>query len=483
MDVLRKLRIKMIVSIVVVLMLVLAALFLTLDFSLTKAENDKTLNFLSQLALNDGHLPHIGPPGEDRVPANGSRQENNGLPDKAMPLDDKNMPEPREPRPDDFGHPVPPDEAFENNDSRNSMRSILSWLRLDSFGSFRNYFAVRITSDGSIVEIIRDFPLSYTDDEISQITKKIVLQEKDKGIYNGMFYLITHTSETSLVCVMNRQNEIATLYQLYSYSGLIYFISLFFAFLLAWFLSLWAIRPVAAAFEKQKRFIADAGHELKTPIAVISANIDVLLSDMPDNKWLQYIRDENERMSHLVKDLLFLARNDADRSVMHESHFNFTAAVNSAVLPFESVIFEQNKKLELNAAENMKCYGDESQIKQVIIVLVDNAIKNSEAGALIRVTAAQEGQKVVVKVYNTGRGIAESDLEKIFLRFYRADTSRVRETGGYGLGLAIAKTITEAHGGTLTVDSLYGSWAEFTLTLPVNAGHEKQKKESLAIKS
>lgn len=478
MDVLRKLRIKMIASIVAVIMLVLAAIFLTLDFSLTKAENDKSIQFLSQLAMNDGHLPRL----------------RNGMPGPRM--DDGNDPKPPDinnekltaggPRPPDLaddkfsgGAPQSPNGGIPERtdkdngpvappDRKDGGNSIFSWFHIDSFNVFRNYFSVRTAADGTVKEIIRDFPLSFTDSEITEMTAKIFSLKRDKGIYNVMAYLVCRRGETSLLCVMNRQSEMSTLYQVYSFTGIIYCISLFVAFLLAWLLSLWSVKPVAAAFDKQKRFIADAGHELKTPIAVIGANIDVLLSDMPENKWLQYIRDENERMSHLVKDLLFLARNDADRSVMHLSHFDFTAAVNSAVLPFESVIFEQEKKLELSVSDGLKFYGDESQLKQVIIVLVDNAIKNSDSSALIRVKAYQESQKIILTVYNTGRGIAKSDLEKIFLRFYRADTSRARQTGGYGLGLAIAKTITEAHGGTLTADSLYGQWAEFTLSLPLN---------------
>jgi len=115
----------------------------------------------------------------------------------------------------------------------------------------------------------------------------------------------------------------------------------------------------------------------------------------------------------------------------------------------------------------MRFFGDEQQIKQAIIILVDNAIKNSDPGAVIKVSAHTDQQKVTLSVYNTGHGIPPDDLEKIFLRFYRSDASRARQTGGYGLGLAIAKSIAESHHGHLSAASEYGSWAEFTLMLPV----------------
>ena len=146
--------------------------------------------------------------------------------------------------------------------------------------------------------------------------------------------------------------------------------------------------------------------------------------------------------------------------------FNFSNAVENSVLPFEVVAFESQKTLELDVQKGIICNGDEKSLKQIFIILVDNAIKNSEEGAKIRVTATSDDKKIVLKVYNTGSGIPKDELEKIFLRFYRSDSSRVRKTGGYGLGLAIARTIAEDHGGTLTATSEVGHWAEFTLTIP-----------------
>ena len=171
-------------------------------------------------------------------------------------------------------------------------------------------------------------------------------------------------------------------------------------------------------------------------------------------------------MGHLVKDLLFLARSDSERDHDDNLEFNLSQAIGSAVLPFESVIFEEGKTLDLQIEDNMSFFGNENKIKQVVIVLVDNAIKNSDRGALIKVNAFSENQKKIVKVYNTGNGIPISEREKIFLRFYRSDSSRNRKTGGYGLGLPIANTIAQEYGGSISVDSKVGEWTEFTLSLP-----------------
>jgi signal transduction histidine kinase len=122
--------------------------------------------------------------------------------------------------------------------------------------------------------------------------------------------------------------------------------------------------------------------------------------------------------------------------------------------------------MNFDIEKNIMCVGDEKTLKQVFVILVDNAIKNSDKGAKITVRAFSESQRIIYKVHNTGAGIPKEELEKIFLRFYRSDSSRARRTGGYGLGLAIARAIAQDHGGTLVANSELGKWAEFTLTLP-----------------
>ncbi|MBP5175538.1 MAG: ATP-binding protein, partial [Treponema sp.] len=165
--------------------------------------------------------------------------------------------------------------------------------------------------------------------------------------------------------------------------------------------------------------------------------------------------------------MLYLAKDDAGKTEFARLPFDLSEAAACAVLPFESVAFEQKKTLEINTGKNMlPVMGDEAKIKQAIIVLVDNALKNSEPGSLIRVTAGKEGNRCFVKVYNTGHGISPEDLNKIFNRFFRSDSSRTRSTGGYGLGLAIAQSIAVAHKGKISVESEENKYALFTLQIP-----------------
>ncbi len=232
-------------------------------------------------------------------------------------------------------------------------------------------------------------------------------------------------------------------------------------------LSFWLVRPVKETFEKQKRFISDASHELKTPLAVISANTDVLEGEIGENKWLSYIRLESKRMSELVNELLCLARlDDKSGHQLIMTQINLSDLVLSVALPFESTVFEMGKKFDVDVQPDIICKGDESSIKHIISILIDNAVKYSDEHGAISVKLYKQSNKNVIEVYNTGDGIKPENTSKIFERFFRQDESRNSQTGGYGLGLPIAKSSVEAHGGKLSVQSEYGKWAKFIVTLP-----------------
>lgn len=421
MKVLKLLRIKIIISIAALQTFLVAMIFTGLDVGITVRKNHFADSFLEQISQNGGHRQN---------------QKEDNL---------------------DFHHrkSLPPD----------FQKDTLDFLRTNNL---RNYFAVNISYSGAINEIISDFPLSYTGSEISEIVLRIFDGGKDSGTTGNFQYLKKSDKYgTYLLCVLNRSADFRILRQFHIFSFLIILGVLIFSFVIAFFVSKRALSQAEKAFEQQKRFVADAGHELKTPIAVIGANIDVLSSDekLKSNKFFQYIKSENERMGDLVRDLLYLARDDADRLEMIKSEFDFSNAVENAVLPFEVVAFESGMTLEMEIQKGITCSGDEKSLKQLFVILVDNAIKNSEKGAKITVKAYTERQNIIYKVRNTGNGIRKEDLLKIFQRFYRVDTSRTRKTGGYGLGLSIAQTIAQKHGGTIKAESEYGKWAEFTFKM------------------
>lgn len=228
----------------------------------------------------------------------------------------------------------------------------------------------------------------------------------------------------------------------------------------------WLVMPVRNTFDKQKRFISDASHELKTPLAVISANVDVLEAESGENKWIGYIRNETNRMSELVNELLSLARlDDKTGNKLNMTELDLSALVMQTALPFESTAFEMGKKYDVEAQPDVFIKGDESSLRHVLTILIDNALKYSDKNGEINVRLYTRSNKKYIEVYNTGRGVAADKLKRIFERFYREDEARNSKSGGYGLGLAIAKASIEAHGGKITAQSEQGSWIRFTAIL------------------
>ncbi len=243
-------------------------------------------------------------------------------------------------------------------------------------------------------------------------------------------------------------------------------------FLISLFLARWALRPVERAWAQQQQFVADASHELKTPLTVILANMGIVLSHPGDTvqqqeKWIENTQAEAMRMKQLVDDLLFLAKPDASGVPRLTGTFNLSDAVLGSVLPFESVAFEQGVTLNSDVAPGIDFTGSEGQIKQLAAILLDNACKYAGKDGSVTVRLWVEQEKIRLVVNNTGTPIAPEDQQHIFERFYRADKSRVRSRGGYGLGLAIAKQIVDAHGGKIAVESSETLGTTFLVSLPV----------------
>lgn len=237
---------------------------------------------------------------------------------------------------------------------------------------------------------------------------------------------------------------------------IIYFISTF--------LTERSIKPIKASFDKQKQFISDASHELKTPLAVIQANVDVLLSkpDESSQKWLEYIKCEVERMGHLTKDLLYLTQVDgAEDQQLMRTTFNISERLENILLGLEAVAFEKNLNLDYKLSPDLEMHGNAEQIAQVMMILFDNAIKYTPPGGEMAIDLSKSAHHITLTVTNTGEGIAKEDLPYIFDRFYRADKVRSRENSSYGLGLSIAKTIVEQHNGKITCESVVGEKTTF----------------------
>jgi len=244
---------------------------------------------------------------------------------------------------------------------------------------------------------------------------------------------------------------------------------LVFVFLLVWFFTSRSIKPIVEAWKKQKQFVADASHELKTPLATIMTNYDVLLSNpgetvQSQKQWLGYMKIGMDRMNKLISNLLLLARLENKQTKDEKQSFHISSLVTDNIQLMNMAAREKGLDIITNIPTDMQIYGHKGMVEQVFIILYDNAIKYADQGGTVNVTLSQIKKQIQCSVKNTGQGIPPKDLRYIFDRFYKADFARNSEDGSYGLGLPIAQAIAEQLNGKITVQSVENEWTEFVFS-------------------
>jgi two-component system, OmpR family, sensor histidine kinase CiaH len=233
-----------------------------------------------------------------------------------------------------------------------------------------------------------------------------------------------------------------------------------------WFLAGKALSPVEQAFERQHVFVADASHELRTPLAVIRANAEFLQERQPASEEAAEIVSETDRLSSLVDSLLAVARGDGTGDAMHDE-LDLGAVVEGSAASMGSLAAERGVALDVAAAPELRIRGSREQLRQLVVILVDNALRYTAAGGRVDVDVARRDGSAVMAVTDTGIGIPPEALAHVFERFYRADDARTRDSGGAGLGLAIAQKLVDDHGGRISAESTPGQGSTFTVTLPL----------------
>lgn len=328
------------------------------------------------------------------------------------------------------------------------------------------YIAVRISEDGEIFGITTGSIANINVTKIQALVDLTLAKDKPNGEIQGWKFLLQEKSYGYILVYMDVSGQTQLENNLMMISGGILSLVWLVMLGLALFLSRWIARPVEKAFATQTRFVADASHELKTPIAVINANLAVLESTgKKPNKWLGYIQAETGRMNGLVNSLLTLATMDDPSFRRNDSTFMLDDLVDSCVLPFESLMFESGINLTVDCEQGVPITGDWDKLGQMIRILLDNAAKHTKAGGTIAIELKRKGNKKVLTVLNQGESISSVDGAKIFERFYRTDFARDRDSGGYGLGLSIARTIVDLHKGKIYVDTTVRDGAKFVVEL------------------
>lgn len=345
----------------------------------------------------------------------------------------------------------PPLIPMESMEERDKQQSMLYW-KTSQF-----YFV--ILRNDKIVKIINENDEKYSDEEIYKYALNINKSNKKNGSIGDLVYGIRNMKEGKIITFMDNSIANKSLRNMLMLSLLIGFLALVCAYIISKKISLWIVRPIEDAFNKQKQFISDASHELKTPLAVICANADILESEVGKSKWLNYIQNEVESMDKLVNNLLCLAKMEKENQNNEIIVFNMSKTVLGATMVFESLAYEQGIELLDDIDDNLNIRGNSEEIKQLLFILIDNAIKHTKKNGQIIVSLKKNKNNIILKVKNMGDPIPKNEEEKIFERFYRRDESRNRDSKRYGLGLAIGKSIVEKHNGKIKV-----SWEDgFTI--------------------
>ncbi len=340
------------------------------------------------------------------------------------------------------------------------------------------YFFVKFDSAGEVTAVNTQHIASVSETTAEEYASSVYSLSDHKGFYHSYRYMqLLAPDDNSIIVFLDISNTLLDSYTLLFQSLLIGLLALVAMFILVFLFSGQAVAPVVESLEKQKRFITDAGHELKTPLAVISANVDVLELESGKNEWTGSIRNQIKRMNSLVKNMLTLSRMDED--VMHVvfSDFDMSSAVDEVARTFEAIAESANKQYHIEIAKDIHITGDKNAISQLTSILLDNAMKYSSENGTITLRLNRD-KNVILEVSNTCDNIPSGNLDKLFDRFYRADTSRSREKGGFGIGLSVARAIAISHGGNIEAIKDGDKLIRFKVTLPKQLPKKVQQAQA-----
>lgn len=310
------------------------------------------------------------------------------------------------------------------------------------------FYAVIFNNDNSVYNVLNDVKPIMNDKALTDMAREIVKKGKSDGISKEFIYRVTKTDNFIYVTTMSNTIMSDSVTALIENTAIFGFVTLAVLFVFSLKLADKIVSPLEESHKRQKQFISDAGHELKTPISTINANSEILERQIGENQWISNIKFESYRMQELIQQLLKLARMESISTTMER--INLSHIVLGGILPFESIAFENGYMIDNNIEEDVYVIGDKGQLGQLVSTLTDNAVSHAEGKGVISVTFKSEHNMAVFAISNPGKEIPIEDRANIFERFYKLDESR-SSSGHYGLGLAIAKSIVNSHKGKIYV--------------------------------
>lgn len=359
-------------------------------------------------------------------------------------------------------HSLQGDKNFRRNKKDSFFPRFDDGLHIHSDGCL-----IILESDGSIKEIRQDAGKNYSEEDLQDIAGTLYRKGSSHGWYQYFkFRMETHTgingSAETVIGLINASSDLYSMITMFIISVVIGIVSFLLVLLIILLASGRAVKPIAESYAKQKQFVTDAGHELKTPLTVISANNELARMIYGDSEWFDSIDKQVAKMNGLVRSLITLAKMDEEQKPVF-SPFNLSDAVYDTAKSFENMIHAGGRLLVFDIAEDITYTGDESALRQVVSILIDNAAKYCDEQGKVVVRLSRDKQ-IRLQVINDFTNAAECDFSRVFERFYRADRARASD-GSYGLGLSIAKADVELHKGEIRVRTLEHDRVMFEVVL------------------
>lgn len=326
------------------------------------------------------------------------------------------------------------------------------------------FFIVYYDNENKILGTKMESIYSIDKNTAKEYANHIISSQKDSGFIDDFRYLNTTIHGNSAIVFVDVSKDIETTKDFLYNSAFISLTAMILIVLLSYILSPYAIKPIASAYEKQKKFITNASHEIKTPLTVISANIDIIEMSAGESKWIKSSKEQIQRLTELVNSLVSLSRMEEDTKIQ-KSEFSFSETADMIAENYTGLAITQKKTFNTNIEKDITYTGDINKINQLIYILLDNAFKYSNDNGNILLEVKQQKSKIYLIVSNSVDNMEKGTHNALFDRFYRPDESRNNQTGGFGIGLALAKGIVDKHGGKITAKCKTDNYFTIEVTL------------------
>ena len=369
--------------------------------------------------------------------------------------------------PDDDDAPAPAAQPVETQTA--SEQHDRSEIRRQEMPYESRYFSVTMNDAEDVLGVDTGKIAAVDMEAAVDYARQALESGKTRGFIGDYRWLRAETEEGTLLLFLDCGRSLDTFRSFLLTSVAVSLLGLLAVFLLILAFSGRVVRPVAESYEKQKRFITDAGHEIKTPLAIIEADADVLEMELEgESEWLSDIRLQTRRLTDLTNDLVYLSRMEERQNAAQQVDFPLSDVVDETAQSFQSRAMQKRQTFTAGIEQNLTLHGDEKAIRQLVSILLDNAVKYAPEGGRIELRLERQGRNAALSVWNTtATRIPRESMDRLFDRFYRTDPSRSSATGGHGIGLSIAKAVVTAHRGKITAETADEQSLRITAQLPL----------------